>query len=289
MSGSGAGQAELLRCVRRLRSDGFRVRMFRSRPQLDRWLAESDRRHRLRCIVAAGGDGTVGDLLNRHAGVAIVPFPLGTENLVARYLKIRRNGEQVAAVIRDGHCRTLDTATANGRDFLLMLSAGVDADIVRRVHSARRGHIRRWNYAWPILIGFLTGRPHRIHVTAEDSGQQIAADGGHVVVTNIPAYGFGFRLSPDARPDDGRLDVRVVRSTSRIRILLHALTLRLLPAIAERDVIRFRTDALQVTSADASSRVPVQADGDPFPDLPLTVRICPGRLTVMIPATAPRR
>lgn len=280
-SGSGAGRQEIIRCIRQLRCDGFRVRLFRSRARLDRWLRESVSAEELRCIVSCGGDGTLTDLMNRHPGVALVPFPLGTENLIARYLGIRRDGIQVAEIVRQGRTKRLDAASANDRCFLLMLSAGVDADVVHRVHHARRGHIRRWHYAWPILLGLLRSRSGRVRVESPEDNW--TATGGHVIVTNVPVYGFGFSFAPDANPGDGLLDVRIVPFVSRMRILLHAVTLRLIPALAEKDVERHSTRTVRITAVDVDRPVSVQADGDPLPPPPVTVTIQPAMLTVLVP------
>ena len=74
-SGSGAGRKELLRLVRALRRADYRVRMFRSREKLDARLSIPECQQILRCIVAAGGDGTVADIANRHPGCPIAILP----------------------------------------------------------------------------------------------------------------------------------------------------------------------------------------------------------------------
>src|SRR5262245_59352110 len=83
-SGSGLRRHRLLELVRELKSLGFRPRMFKNRLPMDAWLARPDIRENLACIVAAGGDGTVADVFNRHPGIRLAIMPLGTENLLAR-------------------------------------------------------------------------------------------------------------------------------------------------------------------------------------------------------------
>src|SRR5580765_4106145 len=83
-SGSGAGRHELVELVRELKRLAFRPRLFKSRERLVAWLAEPGIRDELTCVVAAGGDGTVADVVNRHPDVPICILPLGTENLLAR-------------------------------------------------------------------------------------------------------------------------------------------------------------------------------------------------------------
>ena len=170
--------------IRELQSAGFVVRMFRSRRSMDTSLAIPEKKCQLRCIVAAGGDGTVTDVANRHPGCPVAVLPLGTENLLAQYLNMPRCGRTLAKIIVTGRIRKLDSATANDRRFLLMLSAGVDGNIVHAVHAARVGTIRRIGYVVPTLRAFFSSSPKRIRASTPDGKN--SAIGTHVIVTNIP-------------------------------------------------------------------------------------------------------
>lgn len=296
MSGSGRGRAELRRLVFELRARGFRVRMFGHRPALDEFIANPVNAADLRCLVVAGGDGTVTDLTNRHPGIPLALFPMGTENLLARYLKMPRNGQTIADVIQQYHVAALDSGLVNGHRFLLMLSSGVDADVVRRVHAMRKGHIGYHSYVLPLVSSFFGYRPSAIRVFNPESGR--SAEGVHVIVTNVPAYGFDFRFSPDADPADGQLDVRVYAGPGRMDTLMHAAGVRLRCSWAERRVTRFRASEVVLQSVPSTSQIfsesggaamgaavprgaPVQCDGDPGPELPLTLKVDPKSLLVL--------
>jgi diacylglycerol kinase (ATP) len=290
-SGSGRGRRELLHLIRELRSRRYRVRMFRNRLLLDQFLQNPNRHNELRCLVAAGGDGTVADLTNRYSGIPVAILPLGTENLIARYLKISRCGYSVARMIDSFHVRPFDTFLANGHRILLMLSVGADAEVVRRLHAARSGNISHFSYLPPILKSFCLYRPSMIVAKSDDAGPEIA--GSHVIVTNIPAYGFGFPFAPDAQPDDGLLDVRVFTGRTRGQTLIHAVSVWFGLRRAEKSVVRFRCQQLTVfqgtvTSVTASSQTqstaaPVQCDGDPGPELPLQITVDPASLLLITP------
>jgi hypothetical protein len=101
-SGTGKKRGELLSLVRRLKVHGFSPRLFSSRQRLDRYLSNPERRAEVFCVVAAGGDGTVGDVVNRCHGLPVAILALGTENLIARYLKLPRDGSAVADMIAAG-------------------------------------------------------------------------------------------------------------------------------------------------------------------------------------------
>jgi len=279
-SGSGAGRKELLVLIRELRIAGYCVRMFRARRALDAFLLMPDNAAKLRCIVAAGGDGTVADIAHRHPGCPIAVLPLGTENLLAKYLDLSQCGRTLAAMIGTGRIRMFDSATANGRRFLLMLSAGVDGDIVHAVHQARRGNIRRLGYVVPTLRAFFSSRPRLIRASTHDARH--TATGTHIIVTNIPRYGFALKFATEAIPDDGLLNVRVYHGTTRWQIFRHAIRLKLGLPIQASEFTKFTATRVTLESMD-NSRIPgVQADGDPCSALPVLVVVEPASLCLLV-------
>lgn len=279
-SGSGRGRDELLQLCRGLKARGFRVRMFDDRRRLDQRVSRSHPND-VRCLVAAGGDGTVADVASRHPQLPIAILPLGTENLLARYLAFPRRGRELAEVIADGRSAVLDTVMAGDQRFLIMLSSGIDADVVHAIHAARTGHIRRIGYLWPTLRAFLLSRPQRLRVVSADGGQEIR--GSHIIVSNGPVYGFGLPFNPDARMDDGLLDVRAFTGTTRWQVFWHAVRLKLGFAERTSEVLRFRSSSVVLTSDSADDSARTQVDGDPGPGLPVTITIEPRSLRMIVP------
>ena len=211
------------------------------------------------------------DVANRHPGCPIAVLPLGTENLLAKYLNLPRCGRALAVVITSGRIRIFDTATANGRRFLLMLSAGVDGEIVHAIHQSRRGTIRRMGYALPTLRAFLSSSPKLIRVSTPDARQIVT--GTHVIVTNIPRYGFGLEFAPEAISDDGLLNVRIYHGATRWQIIWHAIRLKLGLSIHSSEYTKFTATQVTLDSATGALISGVQIDGDPCTALPVTRRI----------------
>lgn len=278
-SGTGRGRAELLKLYRELTNLGYQVRMFSRRRVLDRFVASIGSGRTLRCLVAAGGDGTVTDLTNRHPGLAIAILPLGTENLLAAYLGIRRDGRQLAQLIHQGFVRTLDSAIANGQRFLLMLSVGVDAEIVAAIDAARTGHISKFSYLWPTLRAFLAGR-NQVYQATDESGHSIT--GTHLIVTNVPRYGFNLKFAPEASPADGLLHVRAYHGSSGPQLWWHALRLKLGLRIHPQEISVLTATHVVVTAVAAADQSCVsQADGDPGPRFPVSISIAPGTVRLI--------
>jgi diacylglycerol kinase (ATP) len=285
-SGAGRSGRVLLELIHELRKRQFAVRMFSNPDRLDRFIDNDHVGHRIRCLVAAGGDGTVTSLFSRHPGRAIAVLPMGTENLVARYLKIPRDGHVVADVIEHGRVRRFDTALAGDNQFLLMASAGIDAEIVRRMHATRSGNIRHWTYLRPILSTIACYRFPVINVTNVSTGETFT--GSHVIVSNFREYGLNLQLNPDAEPADGQLDICVFQGRSVTSSAIHTVS-SLFKAQNGPLIVRFRSQHVSLSAAadlhsagQHRAKIPVQTDGDPAGQLPIHIRINPSAMQLLV-------
>ncbi len=94
---------------------------------------------RLRAVVAAGGDGTLAEVVNRAPhDVPLCVYPLGTANLLAGYFKLECDALALANTLAEGATVQLDAGNANGRIFLSMVGCGFDGEVVQRLHAMRR-------------------------------------------------------------------------------------------------------------------------------------------------------
>ena len=240
----------------------------------------------LRAVVAAGGDGTVGLVVNHlPAGSPIAVLPLGTENLLARSFGIQL--ENAAQVIHQGAFVRLDAGEANGRLFLLMFSCGLDADIVERLHKRRQGHISHWSYLRPILASIRSYRYPEVRVYFEQGGgsesktREVAAR--WVFVNNLPIYALKIPIVPQAIGTDGVLDLCTLRRGSLPAALWY------LAGILLRRHRRWKDcTTAKVTKVRLESDHPVafQLDGDPGGQLPAHIQVHPQRVTLLIPAVS---
>jgi diacylglycerol kinase family enzyme len=293
-SGPGVKRAEIVSLCTHLRRLGIRPRVFSRRERLTERLSQPERRAGLICLVAAGGDGTVGDLINRFPDVPLTILPLGTENLLARYLGIPCDGRVVAELIAQGSERRLDVGVLNGRRFMMMVSAGFDADVVHRLHARRSGNIRKSNYIQPILETLRRYRYPKLRVTVDgedpSSGRPLArtsrwgsswpVKGRLVMVANLPEYALGLPVAGDAAGDDGLLDLRIFKRRSAFQMIRYLINvaLRRHEELADVQVARVRTVRIE-----SKVPVPVQCDGDPAGFTPAEISVLPGALTVLVP------
>lgn len=277
-SGTGKRAGLLLDLIRELKRHGITPRMFANRSKMQSRLAEPSARENLLCVVAAGGDGTVGDVINRYPGLPIAVLPLGTENLLAKYLKVQPSGKQVADLIAAGSRRKLDVGQLNGRSFTLMASCGFDANVVHLTHANRRGHIRKWHYGPPIWNSILKYKHPPLRIFVDDEPQPRVAR--LLMAVNLPAYAMGIPFAPQATGDDGRLDLCLFERGSTFQMMKY-----LGHVIAGRhqtlpDVTCLRASRVRI---EADVAVPWQMDGDPAGFTPVDLRVLSSGFEVFAP------
>lgn len=260
---------------------GLRVQRISSPEALSVQAGEALRSGQLRALVAAGGDGTVAEIVNRTAAeMPIAVYPLGTENLLAKYLQIERDPATLAQMIVQGHTVSLDAGRANGRIFLLMAGVGFDAEVVRRLHEARDGHISHLSYFKPILASIRSYNYPELRVYCAPGERESAPIRCRFAfVFNLPKYGGGLRIAPAADGTDGALDLCAFERGGLVSGLkyLVAVVLGLHERLAE--FTGWRGQRLRIES---DQPVPYELDGDDSGMLPLTIEVVPRRLRVFV-------
>lgn len=241
-------------------------------------------------IVTAGGDGTLALVAqNTPASTVLLPMPLGTENLLARYFGFTADPPSMLKTMMSGRDHAIDAGVANGRLFLVMMTCGFDAEVVRALHLRRRGHINRFSYAWPILrtITRYAFPPLNVTLQLADGTTTRVTDSPETIVRwamvfNLPRYAASLRIETSAHADDGRLNFCGLQNgsiLSGLRYLGGIVTGR---HIHWADVCRHEIVGCRITSP---VRVSYQIDGDYAGRLPIDVSILPKHITLRIPTT----
>lgn len=279
MSGTGGNRGQILDLITGLRRLGIRVHSFTNRERLRCRVEEPAARESLVCIVAAGGDGTFCDVVNRFPGVPVAILPLGTENLLARYLGISRQGRVVAEMIAQRRTRRIDLGELSGRRFVLMASFGFDAEVVHRVDAQRVGHITKLDYLQPVYQSLRSYEYPELRFWMDDNPRPLTARLG--IVANLPAYALGLPVAGSARGDDGLLDVRLFQRGSAFQMVRYLYNVARGRHECLPDVQSIRAARVRVES---DRPVPIQMDGDPAGWTPAELRALPGEVEVIVPA-----
>lgn len=269
---------------------GFDVRSTSDLGELASLATESLESGNLRTVIAVGGDGTA-SIVRNHVPLAvpILPVPTGTENLLGRYVGQCAEPVEVCRSVSEGVVIGLDLCSANGKHFLLMVSAGFDAAVVRSLHENRGGNITRRSYFLPTLRTIRSYRYPKMRLYSQGAGPaNMSHDCRWMFGFNLPLYALGLPIAPDASAVDGLLDVCTFergKVWGVLRYLWHVQR-RAHPELADTVMLHSRRFRLE---AHDSASIPYQLDGDFGGFLPLDVEVLPGDLRLLVPRAAAQR
>lgn len=278
-AGTGAGKPLIGELRELLVEYGYDVKLIDCLDTLTEYSAQ--RGPQIHAVVAAGGDGTIEAIVNATKGQQpIAVFPLGTENLMAKYLKIEAHPRRLIEIISLGRSVQFDAGTANGKLFSIMLSCGFDADVVRRVHDERQGNITHLAYAKPIVDSIWNYDYPNLIVEWEEDGQWKESNCHWAFIFNTPSYAGGLRIVSEADPTDGQFELATFAGGSLWHGLWQFSAVVLgqhhgLPGfqLHRSSHIRIRSD---------QSQVAYQIDGDPGGNLPVEIKVLPRHLSLLV-------
>jgi YegS/Rv2252/BmrU family lipid kinase len=288
-----AAQGDKARRFRRhLGEIGTRCVLKQTTPAADdaRRLAAEAVREGFDVLVAAGGDGTLNEVLN---GIADVPdglqrarigvLPLGTVNVFARELGIPRRFDQAWQTILQARETLVDLPCidcgVNGslrrRYFAQLAGAGLDARAIERVNWSLKKKIGPLAY---VVAGLRALGEPSPPITVSDGSRQHM--GELVLIGNGQLYGGEFRIFPNAHVRNGLLDVCVFPRVNWFTLALCGPALLLGKRLPSRVAMHFQATALTLTSP---SRVPLETDGELAGELPATFSVQRSALRVIVP------
>jgi diacylglycerol kinase family enzyme len=239
-------------------------------------------------VIAAGGDGTVRACAQALAGTAVplAIVPAGSANLTARTLGLPRGLIAALETSLGDTERRLDLILADGMVCVAMAGLGVDAAVVGATSDQLKSRA-----GWPAYAAVALR-----HLRAPLTEVSIRLDGGPplvrwvrgVVVGNCGLLPGGFPILPDARPDDGVLDVGILAPASVAGWVSVGYRAVLASRRDDTRLERLRARSVEVR---ATEPLPRQVDGEIIaPGRNLSVRVLPGALRVRVTTRSqPRR
>lgn len=249
-------------------------------------------------ILVAGGDGTASEIVSGILSSATDPaarptiglLPLGSGWDLARTLGLPRKLDLALDLIARGARRRIDAGRLEYRDatgrpasrfFVNEASAGLSGDTVQIVGRLAKSLGPRLGFAVGAVASILTHRPAQVAV--EVDGQRIYEGGVSLIVAANGCYfGAGMKVAPDARIDDGLLEIALVRGLSVSRLLVN------LPSLypgrhGRHPEVSFHS-ARSLAVLPKETALPIDLDGEAVGRLPLRAEVLPGAIEVFAEA-----
>jgi YegS/Rv2252/BmrU family lipid kinase len=245
-------------------------------------------------VLVAGGDGSLNEAVNAlaHSDVALATLPTGTANVWARQIGMpiaaplyTSHLADAARSICGGFSRLIDLGRTNERYFLLWSGAGLDAYVTSKIEP-RPPWVKRWGAAgyglramWHALR--YRGTPMTIEIDDQPPRNDRAV---MVLISNIQLYAGIVRPTPEARIDDGLLDVCVFKGDSFAYTAWHFASIAVGRAAHDPELIPLRGRHIRINAKQPTA---VHVDAEPIGVTPIDVQVVPRALRVIVPQNAP--
>jgi diacylglycerol kinase family enzyme len=237
------------------------------------------------CLVVGGGDGTVHAVLpalvNHPAALGVIP--LGGANDLARNWNIPLDFREALGVLRRGQPRAADViATDSGSYIAGAGGVGLDVAVIEQAQVWRR----RWKGITPFFLAvpreFLRYRFPQISIQAQD--WQYSGPAWQVLFTKIRRYAMVVKITPSVKMDDGLMGICVIPSMPKLSLLARS---PLLPFLGFQSLLAVRSVKTSSVTITSSPPLPFHGDGDVIGHTPVSLRVLPRALKVMMPMASP--
>ncbi len=233
-------------------------------------------------IVVVGGDGTFNEVLNgipEDCSIPILQLPTGNANLLGQDLSLPQNPEETADLLENGRVISADSGTMNGLKFIMVTSAGFDAQVTEELKKVRTGKTSNLGYVLPVLRTLKAGSRALYTVLVDEQEQ---ASGPWIVVSKVRSYGGICEMAYKAGASTGLLDIIVLPKADALSILFYFLWSKF-SRIDKLKGVRYLQGRHIKISADAP--IPMQIDGDfAGRHAEVDIQIKPAGIPLVVPA-----
>jgi diacylglycerol kinase (ATP) len=284
-SGREEMKRKLPEILQRLESGGLETSTHATIGEGDAILASAEAVERgFDVIIAAGGDGTLNEVINGMAEKRRRPLlgilPLGTTNDFARALAIPRKWEAACDIITQQFSRPIDVGKVNQKYFINIAGGGSMTELTYEVPSKMKTIIGQLAYYMKGLEKLPRLRPIELYIKSPE--MDLHENVMLFLITNSNSVGGFEKLAPDASLDDGLFDVFILKRCNLgefIRVVSSALRGE---HINDPNVIYFKTNSIQVTSPDY---VQINLDGEFGGTLPSKFSLLPSHIKIIVDET----
>ena len=230
-------------------------------------------------IVAAGGDGTINEVvngMNDKKPLAIIPF--GTANILALEAGIHGSAEEIARIILSNKIKKVYVPNVNNKNFILMASAGYDAEIVETIQSSLvlKNIFKKLLFFIVSSLKLIVFKKNELKILANNKIYKA----NWMIATNAMHYGGAFKLSKDTNIFDKKIIVYLFCNLTRLNFLCYFFTLLLNKELKESNkLIKIKSDDIFISS---KTKTPVQYDGEFLGYLPAQIKVTKKTINLLV-------
>ncbi|MCK9401140.1 MAG: diacylglycerol kinase family lipid kinase [Bacteroidales bacterium] len=160
-------------------------------------------------VVAVGGDGTINEIVQGMGNTPLILgiIPNGSGNGLARHLEIPLEPEKAIKLINNLNTRTIDIASINGYPFASIAGLGFDARVANKYRKLKKRGF--YGYTRVVMMEFFRYREREYTLSFND--QKITRRALLLSIANSNQFGYNTVIAPTAKPDDGLLDIVIVK------------------------------------------------------------------------------
>ncbi|MDN6175706.1 MAG: hypothetical protein L0J17_09965 [Brevibacterium sp.] len=234
-------------------------------------------------VVSLGGDGLVraiaAGLVGTSTSMGIIAGGRGNDFIGK--LGIPKDIAAAAAVVANGRDRSIDVLDLDGKICVGNVSLGLDSAVQEYADSVRRikGH---WVYLYGVVRAI--AQPRRIDLTLTIDGERVSFRGLSAGFANSGRYGGGLKLSPEAKLDDGLIDVVLLKDAFLPKLGAELVSFTLGKHNLHPNIHFSHAREIHIATPKGAPPVEIVADGDAVARTPATVKIRPESLKVRVPA-----
>ncbi len=231
-------------------------------------------------FIGVGGDGTIHYMANILAGTDknLGVIPTGSGNDIAVNLGLPSDVKSCCRIIKKGATKRLDLGLINDKYYYLCIAgSGFDSQVNDLANNTRLPVKGPAKYSYSVYKTLITFKSKKFFMDYDNNQREFF--GMMITASNMPSYGGGMRITPDADPEDGLLDICIIKRMSKLHFV------KVFPKVYEGKHIEdsnveiFRTSYLKL---DSEYRFSVFADGEYICKLPASFKVVPKKLNFIV-------
>lgn len=282
ISGNGRKRALLLRVISLLESAGAAVELYTTQAAGDAVKFLLSYQGNANVVVAAGGDGTINEVINGllHKNIPLGVIPTGTTNVLAKELGLSKSAKALAEVILNGVEKPVFLGLLNGKRFSMMIGVGYDAWVVNNVNLKIKKSFGKLAYIISMFKELATFGKQVFDVDID--GVKLRASS--LIITQGKYYAGSFVLSRRADLSKDDIQALVITTRSRLKFLftIFALPLGLMELMPS--VSSISAKKIKISTREPIMQLDVlQADGDPAGLMPAEISLEDKSVSMLVP------